>query len=154
MNGVTAVRVFPGSAEQAREVRRWLRSLAPCGEGPNEASHAAELAATELFANAIGHTRSGGPGGTVTVAVTEDGHIHVHDLGTGPGAPCPSLDPAPPGKNREDGRGLLVVAALCDDLTATPVAKCPIVAPGAVGGCCVTCRPGSWLPRRVPACAS
>lgn len=152
MNGATAaVRVFPGRADQAAEVRRWVRGLAPC-EGDPLAVDYAELVASELFANAVAHTLSGGLGGTVTVAVTEDGHIHVHDLGNGTGTPCLSLDPlallAAVPEDQEDGRGLLLVATLCEgSLSATPAAECPIGGPAVTGGCCVACHPQSWAPR-------
>jgi DNA polymerase (family 10) len=38
--------------------------------------------AAELFANAVRHTRSGAPGGTVTIAVTADGVKFAIDTDT------------------------------------------------------------------------
>jgi hypothetical protein len=106
-----------------------------------------ELVTSELFANAVLHTRSGGAGGKVTVAVTADGVIHVHDYGTA--GPCPGLaaQPSANGNLREDcGRGLEIVAALSAGMAHLPAAWCPVADPDdpavAAGGCCTCCRPG------------
>ena len=53
-------RVFPGKAEQVRDVRRWVREALP----PCPARDDAEAIASELAANAVVHTASGQPGGT------------------------------------------------------------------------------------------
>jgi hypothetical protein len=81
----------------------------------------------------------------VTVAVTADGVVHVHDYGTT--GPCPGLAAGPPpaGDPREDfGRGLKVVAALSAGLAHLPAAWCPAGGPDdpavAAGGCCTCCR--------------
>jgi len=147
MSDAIAVQVFPGRADQAAKVREWVRGLIPC-DGDQLAVEDAELIVSELFANAVEHSRSGEPGGTVTVAVTEDGHIHVHDLGNGAGTPCASLAPLAASNDLEDGRGLFCVAILCDgQFWATPATECPIGGPAVVGGCCVACHPHSWAPR-------
>src|SRR6266700_3902942 len=78
-----AVRVFAGRAEQSGEARRWVRALV-CAAGTGLVDEAV-LAVGELFGNAVVHTRSGLRGGTVTVAVTGGGVLHVHDLGSGGG---------------------------------------------------------------------
>ena len=83
----TAVRVFPGLPEQAARARRWVRALASGAGGPDP--DGLDLVVTELFANAILHTRSGEPGGKVTIAVTADGVVHVHDYGAE--GPCQGL---------------------------------------------------------------
>ena len=106
MAGPVAVRVFPGQAVQAAEARRWVRALA-CAADPL-ATDDAELVLTELFANAIQHTRSGSEGGTVTVAVTADRVIHVHDLGTTGQSACAGLTAAAP-----VGPGLVPRAGQC-----------------------------------------
>lgn len=149
MTGPVAVRVFPGQADQAAEARRWVRALA-CEAGTLAADDAA-LVLTELFANAILHTRSGDEGGTVTVAVTADGVIHVHDLGSTGQPPCPSLATTAPAGLRLlelTGRGVPIVAALCPAPRAMPAAQCAVAGPGDpaahAGGCCVSCHPQSW----------
>jgi anti-sigma regulatory factor (Ser/Thr protein kinase) len=150
-----AVRVFPGRADQAGQARRWVRGLA-AGVGP-VACEDAELVLAELFANAIRHTRSGDAGGTVTVAVTADGVIHVHDLGTAGQPACPGLGAAAPAGARlleVSGRGLPIVAVLCPEREARPAAQCPAAGPGDLavqaGGCCIACRPQSWPPGQAP----
>lgn len=67
-------------------------------------------AGRELFGNSVRHSRSGLPGGTVTVAVQAgDGLVRV-EVADGGGAGVPRLRPA--GADAEAGRGLGVVAAL------------------------------------------
>jgi serine/threonine-protein kinase RsbW len=152
--GPVAVRVFPGQADQAAEARRWIRALA-CATDPL-ATDDALLVLTELFANAIQHTRSGDQGGTVTVAVTADGVIHVHDLGTSAQPACAYLTAAAPADPRllqeVNGRGLLIVAALCPERQAMPAIQCLAAWPEdpavRAGGCCISCRPRSWPPRQ------
>jgi anti-sigma regulatory factor (Ser/Thr protein kinase) len=151
-----AVRVFPGQADQVRQARRWVRDLALAASP--EAAADAELVAAELFANAVLHTASGAAGGTVTVAVTADGIIHVHDLGLPGGLPCPGLpglrQPLD-GRLPECGRGLLIVAALSTGCVHPPAARCPATGPGdtAAAGCCTRCHPAAWLPRQAPCTA-
>jgi hypothetical protein len=135
-----AVRVFPGLLAQGREARRWVRAQVPPGGADD-----AELAAGELFANAVLHTRSGGPGGTLTVIITPDGTLHVHDLGTT--GPCPARDGWPRGREGF-GRGLVLAAALGTGLAHVPAAACPAAAPAALVGCCTTWRPAAQAPAR------
>jgi anti-sigma regulatory factor (Ser/Thr protein kinase) len=74
----------------------------------------AELCASELVANAVGHTRSGLPGGMLTlqVTVTADGvRIEVRDAGTPDGA-APAVPAQRPPLDAERGRGLWLVEAL------------------------------------------
>jgi hypothetical protein len=113
------------------------------------------LIATELFANAVLHTRSGGEGGKATVAVTADGTVHVHDYGTE--MPCPGLAGGPPAdgdRREESGRGLEIVAALSTGLAHLPAAWCPAAGPDdpavGAGGCCTCCRPGPAVPGAAP----
>jgi anti-sigma regulatory factor (Ser/Thr protein kinase) len=150
-----AVRVFPGQAGQVRQARRWARALA-LAASPGAAADA-ELVAAELFANAVLHTASGAAGGTVTVAVTADGIIHVHDLGPAGGLPCPGLPgPRQPmdGRLPESGRGLLIVAALSTGCVHLPAARCPATDPGdTAAGCCTRCHLAAWLPRQAPCTA-
>jgi serine/threonine-protein kinase RsbW len=152
MTGPVAVRVFPGQAEEARQARRWVRALMAVSCAP--AADEAKLAAGELFANAVRHTRSGAPGGKVTIAVTADGVIHVHDQGTGGKPPCAALTAASQedGSLSDSGRGLGIVAAICAGWGCMPAARCPAAGPGDPaaqdGGCCAWCRPAPWPPGR------
>jgi len=141
-----AVRTFAGRPEHAGQVRAWVRALA-AGACP-AAVDDAELAAAELAANAIAHTRSGRAGGTftVTVAAGPDGvTIHVHDLGTGDGR-VPGPRRAGDGDEdglAESGRGLPIVRAVSASCGMRPAAQCPAREPGEaavqVGGCCAWC---------------
>jgi hypothetical protein len=137
-----AVRVFPGLLAQGRQARRWVRAQIPPGAPGADDT---ELAAGELFANAVLHTRSGGPDGTVTVIITPDGTLHVHDLGTT--GPCPARDGWPRGREGF-GRGLVITAALGTGLAHIPAATCPAAAPTALGGCCTTWRPAAQASAR------
>ncbi|WP_304453071.1 ATP-binding protein [Nocardiopsis sp. YSL2] len=99
----------PGLPSQARPVRRYLHDLT--AGLPVAAAHAVWLG-SELFANAVLHSRSGDPGGTVTVGVYEwPDRIRVRMVDDGPRAESPGgphvrpLDLAEPG-----GLGLRVVS--------------------------------------------
>lgn len=136
-----AVRVFSGVPAQASQVRRWVRALAPA-YGLD--ADVAELAVSELFANAVLHTHSGQVGGKVTVAVTADGMLHIHDYGTA--GPCPGLvaEPKTEGDPREDfGRGLKLVTALSVWMAHLPAARCSAAGPddpaAMASGCCTCC---------------
>jgi anti-sigma regulatory factor (Ser/Thr protein kinase) len=96
-----------GRAERARVVRTFtgevLGPAHPCRES-------AILLVSELFSNSLRHSRSGGPEGTVTVAVTASGgivRVEVADR-SGPGVPQLRLDDG----DVEDGRGLRLVEGL------------------------------------------
>lgn len=136
-----AVRVFPGLPEQARLVRRWVLARL---EGRPVDKEAATLIADELFANAVLHTASGNAGGQVTVAVTADDFIHVHDQG---GAPAPGRDfpLAGPSGLREGGQGRVLVTSLSSACGFTPADQCPAGGPGdpapAAHGGCAWARP-------------
>jgi hypothetical protein len=142
-DGAPAVtRVFPGGPGRVTEARRWAAALlARAGADPE----AAELVTSELVTNALVHTLSGEPGGTVTVIVMPGGVLHVHDLGpAGPGA-CGGPGSWVLGAGRADfGRGLLIVAELGTGLAHGPAAACPVAWPGdpaVAGGCCTRCVP-------------
>lgn len=134
--------VFPGEPSRVPEARRWaVALLTRAGSDPDTA----ELLTSELVANALLHTRSGQPGGTVTVIVTPGGVLHVHDLGpAGPG-PCGGPGSWAPGADRADfGRGLLLVFALAAGFEHRPAAACRMAWPGdpaVAGGCCTCCVP-------------
>jgi hypothetical protein len=137
-----AARVFPGEPGQVREARRWAASLlARAGADPE----AAALLTSELVTNALAHTLSGEPGGTVTVIVMPGGVLHVHDLGPARPGPCGGPGSWVLDAGRADfGRGLLIVAELGTGLEHGPAAACPLAWPGdpaVAGGCCTRCVP-------------
>jgi anti-sigma regulatory factor (Ser/Thr protein kinase) len=100
---------LPGRPESAATARALVRQIL----GENHPSTGdAMVIVSELVGNAVAHTRSGQPGGTVTVAVELSAQppavcIRVDDAG-GPTVPVPAA--ATPGD--EHGRGLGIVAAL------------------------------------------
>lgn len=72
------------------------------------------LAAAEMTANALQHTRSGLPGGLFVVELRRwrgGLALSLTDQG-GPGDPRPRAAPGDPGTLAESGRGLLTVAAV------------------------------------------
>ena len=100
-------RTFPGSAEQAGAVRRFVACL--LGDGCPRLDDVL-LAADELVGNALRHTKSGQQGGSITVQLRLDADgvtVSVADQG-GPSEPAAreaaDLD--------ESGRGLRTVALL------------------------------------------
>jgi hypothetical protein len=136
-----AVRVFHGEPRGVPEARRWAAAvLAEAGAD----LETGELLASELVTNAVLHTRSGQPGGTVTVIVTAGGVLHVHDHGPAAGSCAPGG--WTPGADRADfSRGLLLVAELGAGLVHGPAVACPAAWPGdpaaGAGGCCTRCVP-------------
>jgi anti-sigma regulatory factor (Ser/Thr protein kinase) len=99
----------PESARAARDLVRWA-----LGDHHPSADDA-QVLVSELVSNAIAHSRSGQPGGKLTVAVeasadSQDVFIRVNDAG----APAqPTL--RAPRRDTEGGRGLRIVAALAAD---------------------------------------
>src|SRR5579859_875219 len=99
----------PRAARQARELARQALG------DDHPAVDDAELIVSELFANAIAHSHSGHPGGTVAVAVQAqaqrgDVRILVRDAG-GPDTPThKAADPA-----SERGRGIAIISALATE---------------------------------------
>ena len=77
---------FPGRPEQVSAARAFItRTLSAVGKTPAVDADAATLLTSELVTNAIVHTASGAPGGTVTIVVVdvEDGVlIEVIDDGS------------------------------------------------------------------------
>jgi anti-sigma regulatory factor (Ser/Thr protein kinase) len=100
---------LPGRPESAAAARSLVRQV--LGDDHPSASDAA-LVVSELVGNAVAHTRSGQPGGTITVAVETSAQppevcISVLDAG---GLHAPDL--ATNTESSEHGRGLRIVAAL------------------------------------------
>ncbi|GAA4147184.1 ATP-binding protein [Actinomadura keratinilytica] len=101
-------RVFPGGLEQVARARRFVACLLDGCPYLDDVL----LAADELAANALRHTRSGQDGGSFTVEVLRcDGQVAVSvaDQG-GPGVPVP----ADASEWAETGRGLRTLALLAD----------------------------------------
>jgi serine/threonine-protein kinase RsbW len=135
-----AVWVAPGRAEYVAAARRWAQSVAAAWGVAADAG----LVVSELVTNALVHTRSGRPGGTVVVAVAggwESVTVHVHDLGADDGQ-VPRARQAP--ADADGGRGLAVVVAVGAEWGIIPAAWCPVQASGdpaaGGGGCCTWCR--------------
>ena len=95
-----------GVAERAAVARIFVGTLLAGHPGRDVAA----LLASELFGNGVRHSRSGAPGGTVTVAVVAgDGLVRVEVTDQG-GMGVPKVRRAD--HDEEGGRGLELVAAL------------------------------------------
>jgi serine/threonine-protein kinase RsbW len=109
--GMTWRRTFPGTPDQipcARHFARYLLADSPCQDD-------AEQIVAELAANALQHTSSGRPHGTFIVEIsrtTTTVTVAVYDCGWGGvlrfDGPCRM--------NAERGRGLVIVAAIADEV--------------------------------------
>lgn len=99
-----------GRAEEVSAARAFIaRTLSASGKGQAVDSDAATLLTSELVTNAILHTESGAPGGTVTVVVVDvpDGVlVEVIDDGS-PGTPVVKAELL-----AADGHGLFLVQQL------------------------------------------
>jgi anti-sigma regulatory factor (Ser/Thr protein kinase) len=101
--------VFPGTPSSAPAARGFLRGVLAASPRLDDL----ELIVSELVTNAIRHTPSGQPGGSLTLTVEHGpgrARIEVGDLGTERWQPQP-CDPS-----AEYGRGLLLVMALADGI--------------------------------------
>ncbi len=106
IEGALQVRL-PGVPASVREARALVREAL----NGNPAEDAAEVCVSELVTNAIAHTRSGEPGGAVTVTVQPGpgwAVIRVTDAGA---VRAPVLAGGPPATT-EHGRGLRIIGAL------------------------------------------
>ena len=101
--------ILPGLPGSARAAREFIAAALPGCPSAYEAM----VCADELATNAIQHSRSGLPGGTLTVRViTQPGQwfrVEVEDAG-----PRLRVVPADPGPLAEHGRGLALVEVLAD----------------------------------------
>lgn len=104
---------LPGRPESARAAREFT---AACLHGC-PSMYEAMVCVDELVANAVRHSRSGLPGGEITVrVVTRPGEwlrVEVEDQG-----PCLRAVPDSPDEFAESGRGLLIVTVLADTFGA------------------------------------
>ncbi|WP_067490143.1 ATP-binding protein [Actinomadura hibisca] len=100
---------YPGLLSMVPAIRAFVRSMLADTPRLDDAG----LVVSEFAANAMIHTPSGGPGGTVVVAVTvRDGWARVAVSDAGPGdwtRPVPTAS-----QMEEYGRGLLLVEAFAD----------------------------------------
>jgi len=105
--------VLPGTPESVRAARRMVHQL--LGDG-HPAAETVQLVVSELVTNAIVHSRSGAPGGTVTVALCPGPGgvlVQVRDDG-GPSEPRLTGVAADTENGAEQGYGLLLVDVLAD----------------------------------------
>ena len=138
-------------AKHVAGARVWARAVAGAWGAPGIE---VGLVVSELVTNALRHTRSGRPGGTVTVAIAGgwDGvTVHVHDLGAA-GGRVPQPCPAAGGGLADGGRGLPIVMAIGAEWGTIPAARCPVWGPGdpaaEAGGCCTWCYLSSQPPEQ------
>jgi anti-sigma regulatory factor (Ser/Thr protein kinase) len=113
-----APRTLPGRPESVRAFRELAREAA----ASQDQAEAAALCVSELVTNALVHTRSGLPGGTVAVQFEllpgcRSLHIRVQDDGTRIPTPPTGGGLAGPA---ESGYGLGIVATLADYWGVTP----------------------------------
>jgi anti-sigma regulatory factor (Ser/Thr protein kinase) len=105
--------VLPGTPESVGAARQMVRQT--LGDG-HPAAETVQLVVSELVTNAIVHTKSGAPGGTVTVALCPGPGgvlVQVRDDG-GTSQPRLTSAAADPRTGAEQGYGLLLVDALAD----------------------------------------
>ncbi len=109
------LRVLPGTADSAGAARQLARQLLGDGDPSVET---VMLVVSELVTNAIVHTHSGAPGGTITVALCPGPAgtlVQVRDDG-GTSEPCL----ATAGGEGEHGYGLLLVDTLAESWGTLP----------------------------------
>jgi serine/threonine-protein kinase RsbW len=114
-------RQFAGTPQEVGAARRWVQQLV-CSLAGTDAADQARILTSELVTNAVMHSASGRPGGTVTVVVISDAAgiaVHVHDLG-GPAVPRMRHS----GETADGGRGLMIVAEVAAEWGTCPVAAC------------------------------
>ncbi|MGP4027146.1 ATP-binding protein [Actinomadura sp. 3N407] len=102
----TLIRRYPGTRDQVPQIRAWTVEHVPA-----EVQDAAALVVTEAATNALRHSRSGLPGGIITVSVRplDDGGVRIAVTDEGStGAPAPEPD-------RDGGRGIHLIHALARD---------------------------------------
>jgi anti-sigma regulatory factor (Ser/Thr protein kinase) len=107
---VPLLRVLPGTADAASKARQLARDFLGAG---HPAADTVVLIVSELVTNALVHSRSGAPGGFISVSLCSGDAgvlIQVRDDGGRSGR----WVPARPGSIAEHGYGLLLVDALAD----------------------------------------
>ncbi len=104
------LRVLPGRPESVSTARELARQV--LGDG-NPATETAMLLVSELVTNSVMHSRSGEPGGSVTVALCQGPAGILIQVCDGGGSSEPRVS-AVPGNDAEHGYGLLLVDVLAD----------------------------------------
>ena len=104
------LRVLPGLPESASAARELAREV--LGDG-NPATETAMLLISELVTNSVLHSKSGEPGGSVTVALCRGPAGILIQVCDGGGSSEPRVS-AKPGNGADHGYGLLLVDALAD----------------------------------------
>jgi serine/threonine-protein kinase RsbW len=111
---VDAARTFPGRPESAHAARMWVVSHMPCAPVADDVA----LMVSELVTNALRYSRSGLPGGSLTVRLAiRTGRLRVDVIDQGPdyeqAAPVPRVDTPLDGVPGL-GVGLVIVRKLAD----------------------------------------
>lgn len=104
-------RTWPGLPEHARAARHWVHDRL-ADHGP-DVVHTAGIVVTELFSNAVRHTRSGDRGGRVEVTVDVGDpwiFIGITDEGAATVPAIPEPDPVDPLPT--SGMGLAILSQL------------------------------------------
>lgn len=132
-----ASRIYPGDLSQAAWVREDLRAdlfrlqgLCP------DLAETVVLCASEMFANGVGHSRSGEPGGRVirTLSTPTVTALHLGITDDGVRAKAPSLPEIPSQRTEQEwqeaerGRGLLLVDSLATRWGSRAVVDFPFCA--------------------------
>jgi anti-sigma regulatory factor (Ser/Thr protein kinase) len=104
------LRVLPGRPESVSTAREIARQA--LGDA-HPATETAMLLVSELVTNSVMHSKSGEPGGSVTVALCEGQAGILIQVCDGGGSSEPRLS-AIPGEDAEHGYGLLLVDVLAD----------------------------------------
>ena len=103
---------IPGRPDQVREARRFVAKAISGRQLARRLADAAVLLTSEVVTNAVVHSNSRRPGGTVTIVLAEMAggvRIEVCDGGSDLSAPVVKGDPY-----TSEGHGLLLVQALAD----------------------------------------
>ncbi|MBB6173183.1 anti-sigma regulatory factor (Ser/Thr protein kinase) [Nocardiopsis mwathae] len=110
---------FPGEEGQVREARAFVEAaLGLCFPAGTELLDSALIAAGELAANAVRHTRSGEPGGRFGIEIyRRPGAVTIEVRDQGPRRNGPESEPHVRRQplDVEHGRGLALVEALTDE---------------------------------------
>jgi anti-sigma regulatory factor (Ser/Thr protein kinase) len=115
MTVVTSVLTLPGRPESARAAREFTAACLRACPSVFEAM----LCTDELAVNAIQHSRSGLPGGQITIRVeTQPGELYVEVADQGPRLRAVPDDPGEAGELAEHGRGLDLVRILASEVGA------------------------------------
>lgn len=106
----TLIRRYPGNRSSVPLIRAWTLEHVPA-----DVRDAAALMVSEAATNALLHSRSGLPGGTITISIRplDDGAIRIAVTDQGDTA-SPAPDPA-----RNGGRGLALIHAFTRDCGLT-----------------------------------